>query len=195
MEMTRLEKRLVNRRSKARFNIDLLRRRLDDLDLRRIHNVLELGCGVGYVSAYLASEVRLKVIGTDFDPAQIDSARRLHGERELLRFQAQDASQLDFEDGSFDLVISQHVFHHITAWQQVVREITRVLREGGYVIWLDLALPAFIKKVLQPWGKRYGLYTLGEVKTEMQRCGLSQVFYEKLVRCLSVHHHLVLQKE
>ncbi|MFQ5638361.1 MAG: class I SAM-dependent methyltransferase [bacterium] len=194
MEMTRLEKRLVNRQSKARFNIELLRQRLGGLDCGRIHDVLELGCGVGYVSACLASEYEMKVIGTDFDPAQIDSARRFHGESELLRFQAQDAAQLDFEDDSFDLVISQHVFHHIAAWQQVVWEITRVLRDGGYVIWLDLALPAFVKKILQPWVKRYGFYSFAEVKTEMQRCGLRQVFYEKLVRWLSVHHHLVLQK-
>ncbi|MFQ5631517.1 MAG: class I SAM-dependent methyltransferase [bacterium] len=35
----------------------------------------------------------------------------------LLRFQKQDAACLEFETGRFDLVVSQHIFHHIAAWQ------------------------------------------------------------------------------
>jgi len=194
MEMTWLEKRLVNRESKARFNIELLQKRLDEIDLGTIHNALELGCGVGYVSSYLSGEYKINVIGTDFDPDQIESARSLHREREMLQFQAQDASHLELKDGGFHLVISQHVFHHIAEWRQVVQEVARVLRSGGYLIWLDLALPALVKRFLKPWGKTYGLYTFGEVKSEMQSCGLSQLFYERLVRWLFVHHHLVLQK-
>lgn len=194
MEMTRLEKRLVNREGKARVNVELLRQRLDSLDSDTIQNVLELGCGVGYVSAYLSREYKMNVIGTDFDPDQIESARRLHGESELLHYLTQDASHLKFEQSSFDLVISQHVFHHIAAWKQVVREIATVLRDGGYLIWLDLALPGPVKSLLRPWRKIYGLYTLGEIRTEMQNCGLNQLFYEKLFRWLFVHHHLVLQK-
>ena len=195
MEMSRLEKRFVNREGKARFNIQLVRQRLNHLDAGAVHNVLELGCGVGYVSAHLAGEFNMNAIGTDFDPGQIDSARRLHGESELLHFQTQDASCLEFEKSSFDLVISQHVFHHVAAWKQVIREIARVLRDGGHVIWLDLALPGFIKTLLQPWGKQYGVYTLADIQTEMRNCGLHQLFYEKFFRWLFVHHHLVLQKE
>ncbi|MFQ5631516.1 MAG: hypothetical protein ACE5I1_22320 [bacterium] len=55
-----------------------------------------------------------------------------------------------------------------------------MLRDGGYLIWLDLALPGPVKRLLQPRGKKYGLYTLADVRAEMQKCGLLPLFYEKL---------------
>jgi ubiquinone/menaquinone biosynthesis C-methylase UbiE len=194
MEMTRLEKRFVNLKSKGKHNIELLRQRLNEIGREKIHHVLELGCGVGYVSAFLANVYKMHIIGIDFDAAQIEQARRLHREGELLRFQALDASNLAFNDASFDLVVSQNVFHHVAEWQRVIQEVGRVLRFGGYFIWLDLAFSSFAKKLLQRWSKTYGIYTFEEVRQEMQRNGLTQLFYEKLRRGLFAHHQLVLQK-
>jgi ubiquinone/menaquinone biosynthesis C-methylase UbiE len=194
MEMTRLEKHFVNRESKSRHNIELVRQRLNEIGREKIHHVLELGCGVGYVSAFLAKVYKMHVIGTDFDVEQIERARRLHHEGELLQFKAFDASHLTCNDASFDLVISQNVFHHVAEWRRVVQEVGRVLRSGGYFIWLDLAFSALAKKLLQPWSKTYGIYTFEEVRKELQQDGLTQLFYEKLGRGLFAHHHLVLQK-
>ncbi|RMF59362.1 MAG: class I SAM-dependent methyltransferase [Calditrichaeota bacterium] len=195
MKMSRLEKRLVNREAKARFNIELLRQRLAEMDQEVIYDVLEIGCGVGYVSAYLAIECGMKVVGSDFDPEQIEIARRIHDQNDLLQFRVQDASHLDFPNESFDLVISQHVFHHVSAWQKIVKETARVLRPAGYFIWLDLALPAMAKKLIRPLSRKYGVYTFGEIKDEMNQYGLYQVFYEKLRRWLFVSHHLVVRKQ
>jgi ubiquinone/menaquinone biosynthesis C-methylase UbiE len=194
MEMTRLEKHFVNRESKGRHNIALVRQRLNAIGPERIHHILELGCGVGYVSAFLATACKMHVIGIDFDAAQIERARSLHREGKLLRFQALDASNLTFNDASFDLVISQNVFHHVAEWQRVVQEVARVLRVGGYFIWLDLALPVLVKKFLQPWDRTYGIYTFEEVREALLRFGLRQLFYQRLGRGLFAHHHLVLQK-
>jgi ubiquinone/menaquinone biosynthesis C-methylase UbiE len=194
MEMTRLEKHFVNLKSKGEHNIERLRQRLNEIGRERIHHVLELGCGIGYVSAFLSKVYGMHVIGTDFDSEQIERARSLHCEGELLRFQARDASNLAFNDASFDLVISQNVFHHVAKWQRIIQEVGRVLRVGGYFIWLDLAFPSLVKKLLQPWSKTYGIYTFEEVRKELQRDGLSQLFYEKLGRGLFAHHHLALQK-
>jgi len=194
MEMTLLEKHLVNRESKGRHNFELLRQRLNEIGRERIHHVLELGCGVGYVSVFLAKAYKMRVIGIDFDTEQIRRARSLHREGELLRFQALEASRLAFSDASFDLVVSQNVFHHIAGWQRVVQEVGRVLRDGGYFIWLDLAFPSLVKKLLQPWSKTHGIYTFEEVRKELQKDGLIQLFYERIRRGLFAHHHLILQK-
>jgi SAM-dependent methyltransferase len=194
MEMTRLEKHFVNRESKGRHNIELLCQRLNAIGREKIHHVLELGCGVGYVSAFLAKAYKMHVIGTDFDAEQIEKARSLHRDGELLQFQTLDAANLAFKDASFDLVISQNVFHHVAEWQRVVQEVGRVLRAGGYFIWLDLAFPAFAKKLLQPWSKTHGIYTFEDVRRELQKSDLTQLFYEKIRHGLFAHHHLVLQK-
>ena len=194
MKMTRLEKFFVNRRTKGRYNSELLRERLDQIDRGPVHDVLELGCGLGYVSAFLAKEYKLSVVGTDVDPEQIDKARNLHLNGELLQFHTRDAADLGFAAGSFDLVVSQNVFHHLPEWRRAAREVARVLRVGGYLIWLDLALPAFARNALQPLVKTAGVYTLAEVREAFQKNGLSQVFYERLSRWPLRHHHLVMQK-
>jgi len=195
MKMSRLEKRLVNREAKARFNIELLRRGLAEMDYNAIRDVLEIGCGIGSVSAYLAGEYWMRVIGTDFDPEQIEIARRLHGETDLLKFRVLDASHPDYPNECFDLVISQYVFHHVSAWRKIVKETARVLRPGGFFIWLDLALPELAKKLFQPLNTNYGIYTLGDILEEMKHHGFKQAFYEKLHRWLFVSHHLVFRKQ
>lgn len=192
--MTGLEKRFVNRQRKAGRNIERVRQRLDEIDADEIHDVLEIGCGIGVVSAFLSENYNMKVIGTDFDPEQIEMARKLNLEGMRLRFQVEDASDLSFEDGSFDLVLSQNVFHHIPAWNKAVQEVARVLRESSYFIWFDLAFPAFVKNLLRQFVKKYALYTLDEVRVEFGRNGFNQLFYERVLHGPFLHHHLVLYK-
>jgi SAM-dependent methyltransferase len=192
--MTGLEKRFVNRQRKAGRNIERVRQRLDEIDADEIHDVLEIGCGIGVVSAFLSENYNMKVIGTDFDPEQIEMARKLNLEGMRLRFQVEDASDLSFEDGSFDLVLSQNVFHHIPAWNKAVQEVARVLRESSYFIWFDLAFPAFVKNLLRQFVKKYALYTFDEVRVEFGRNGFNQLFYERVLHGPFLHHHLVLYK-
>ena len=194
MAMTGLEKRFVNRRRKAGRNIERVRQRLDEIDVDEIHDVLEIGCGIGIVSAFLSENYNMRVTGTDFDPEQIEMARRLHSEGERLGFKVEDASDLSFEDRSFDLVLSQNVFHHIPAWNKAVQEVARVLRDGGYFIWFDLAFPAFVKNLLRPFVKKYALYTFDEARVEFGRNGFNQLFYERVLHGPFLHYHLVLYK-
>jgi ubiquinone/menaquinone biosynthesis C-methylase UbiE len=194
MKMTRLEKRFVNRKQKAERNIEKVRQRLQQLDTQTIRDALELGCGIGAVSAFLVDTYKMNVCGTDFDPEQIEIARRMQPESDHLHFSVEDAAHLTFEDASFDLVLSQNVFHHVPDWEAAVREVARVLRPGGYFIWLDLAAPRLVKNVLQPLVKNYGLYTIAEVKAALAQSGLERRFYEQTAHGPLVHHHMVLQK-
>jgi cyclopropane fatty-acyl-phospholipid synthase-like methyltransferase len=66
MEMTRLEKWLVNRNKKAERNIARVRQRLTALPSEAIEDVLELGCGIGAVAAFLSETYNMKVWGTDY---------------------------------------------------------------------------------------------------------------------------------
>ena len=102
MAMTRIEKQFVNRDRKAERNIEKVRQCLEKLDSQKIHQVLEIGCGTGAVSAYLASNYQMKVYGTDFDPEQIELAKKLFLEDDHLHFLVEDASNLNFELLSFD---------------------------------------------------------------------------------------------
>lgn len=194
MKMSTLEKQFVNRKQKGEYNIARVRDCFNYLDLGNIHCALELGCGIGAVSAFLANEYKMNVTGTDFDPEQVELARSLHPETDHLHYQMEDASNLTFPANSFDLVIAQNVFHHIPEWAKAVEEVARVLSSRGYFIWFDLALPGLIKKVLKPAAKHSGLYTIGEIRNEFMSRGFAQLYYKQIPHGPFSHHHLILQK-
>jgi ubiquinone/menaquinone biosynthesis C-methylase UbiE len=194
MEMTRLEKWFVNRSKKAQRNIARVRQRLQELPSAAIQDVLELGCGIGTVAAYLAETYEMNVYGTDYDAEQIKIARNMQAENAHLHYRVEDAANLTFQDASFDLVVSQNVFHHIPDWRSATKEVGRVLRSGGYLIWLDLAFPKLIGKLFQPLVKNHSLYCLADVRRAFKTHGFEQLFQERLIYGLFIHHQLVWQK-
>ena len=123
MKMTKFEKRFVNRRKKAQKNIDKVEDTLRQINDNNIKDVLEIGCGIGLVSAYLAGQYGMNVYSIDIDPEEIKIAKELNKETHKLNYRIEDAGSLSFENNSFDLVISQYVFHHIPNWPNVVAEI------------------------------------------------------------------------
>jgi ubiquinone/menaquinone biosynthesis C-methylase UbiE len=194
MEMTQFEKWFVNRNKKAQRNIARVRQRLAELPSDQIENVLELGCGIGAVAAFLAKTYHMKIWGTDFDHKQIQIAREIHPENEHLTYQVEDAAHLSFQDARFDLVVSQNVFHHLSEWQTAAKEVARVLRPGGFLMWLDLVLPKLIARLLQPLAKRHGLYCIEDAKRVFDKQGLELLFHQSQFHGPFSHHHMVWQK-
>jgi SAM-dependent methyltransferase len=99
-------------------------------------DAIELGCGTGYVSAWLARR-GARPVGIDNSEAQLATARRLqleHGlEFPLLHGNAED---VPFPDASFDLAISEY---GASIWCDPYRwipEAARLLRPGGRLIFL-----------------------------------------------------------
>jgi len=135
-----LEKLFVNRSSKGRWNVGRLREQIARVPLDGVRDVLELGCGRGDASAWLAETLQASVTGLDFDPGQVELARQLHPESARLHYVAGDAARLDYPDAAFDLVVSQNVFHHVPDWRRAAAEVARVLRPGGYLPHHELVL-------------------------------------------------------
>ncbi len=163
MEMTRFEKFFVNRERKGLGNLRRVRRALGAIDAGKIRDVLEIGCGIGTVSARLADEYGWNVVGTDYDAQQIDEAKNRYPEAGGLRYRREDATKLSFADAAFDLAIAQMVFHHIAAWPQAVQELARVVRPGGAVIWQDFVFSEGFMKIAKPLGTWFGICTREDV--------------------------------
>jgi len=99
-------------------------------------DVVELGCGTAYVSAWLARR-GARPVGIDISREQLATARRLQ-ERHGLTFPLHEgnAERLPFADESFDLAISEYgacLWADPRLW---VPEAARVLRPGGRLIFL-----------------------------------------------------------
>ena len=99
-------------------------------------DVLDLGCGVGYFSAWLVRR-GARAVGLDVTPAQLETARRMQAETGLS-FPLVEASAEDvpLPDASFDLVLSEYgasIWCDPAAW---VPEAARLLRPGGRLVFL-----------------------------------------------------------
>jgi SAM-dependent methyltransferase len=107
-------------------------------------DVVELGCGGAYVSAWLA-RLGARVVGVDPTAAQLDTARRLQ-ERFDLEFPLIQApgEEVPLPDASFDLAVSEYGASIWADPYKWVPEAARLLRPGGELVFLVNGLIAVL---------------------------------------------------
>jgi SAM-dependent methyltransferase len=97
---------------------------------------IELGCGTGYVSAWLARR-GARPVGIDNSEAQLATARAFQKEFDLeFPLVFGNAEEAPFADGSFDLAISEYgasIWCDPYLW---IPEAARLLRPGGELVFL-----------------------------------------------------------
>ena len=99
-------------------------------------DIVELGCGTAFLSAWLARR-GARVVGVDPTPAQLETARRLQRET-ALEFPLVQApgENVPLPDASFDVALSEYgaaIWADPYAW---IPEAARLLRPGGRLIFL-----------------------------------------------------------
>jgi SAM-dependent methyltransferase len=101
--------------------------------------ILDVGCGSGQVLAGLTQwgAVPGNLYGVDLLPDRVEEAkRRFPG----INFRAGNAEQVDFPDGSFDLVLLYTVFTSVLndeMARNLAAEVRRLTKPGGAVVWYD----------------------------------------------------------
>lgn len=107
-------------------------------DMLPTWDVLDLGCGVGRQTFYLATKAK-SVTGADISQSLLRLARRYKALKKLganLQFKVLDGRNLKcFNNDSFDFIYSYNVFQFLRYEQHILdylRDICRVLRKGGY---------------------------------------------------------------
>jgi ubiquinone/menaquinone biosynthesis C-methylase UbiE len=112
-------------------------RLFDRYDLPAAARILDLGCGTGEITRRLALRYpQAMLIGVDILEGNLAIARRDNdGFEGRIRYEEGDAFALAFDDASFDLVVCRHMSQAVPDFPQVLRQISRVLKSGG---WLHL---------------------------------------------------------
>lgn len=106
-----------------------------------VKKILDLGCGIGRVTLAVKDQFpQAEVWGVDYGPALLRFAHKRAIDLNIdVNFSQQLAEDMDFEDGSFDIVTSYILFHEVPAsvQQRIIAEAYRVLRPGGVFQFFD----------------------------------------------------------
>ncbi len=114
---------------------DFGRKKAIDVINKRTGTLLEVGVGTGVALPRYASH--LSITGIDFSPDMLRKARqrmRARKLRNVVGLYEMDASELRFDEGSFDTVVAMYVMTVVPDANKVLRELERVCAPGGEVI-------------------------------------------------------------
>jgi tocopherol O-methyltransferase len=148
-------------KERRQAQIDLIEELLSWADIRSPQAILDVGCGIGGSSLYLAQKFNARTTGITLSPVQANRATERatelgislnsatpplpHSQSSQLphsltpslasaQFLVADALHMPFEDGSFDLVWSLESGEHMPDKKKFLQECERVLKPGGTLL-------------------------------------------------------------
>ncbi len=111
--------------------------------------VLDLGCGYGWHCLYAAQNGAEYVLGTDISEKMLKVAQEKNG-HEKIEYRCGAMEDLDFPEGSFDVVLSSLAFHYVRDFSALAAKIARWLAPGGFFVY-SVEHPVFTSYGTQDW--------------------------------------------
>ena len=173
---------------------DDLARRVAALNPR---SVLELAAGTGILSRKLRDALakQCELIASDLNPPMLEVAKAKFRSGESVRFRETDATNLAFDDGSFDLIVCQFGVMFFPDKHRSYSEAHRVLRSGGsylFNVWGSWERNPFARAVHQTvesffpgnppgfYKVPFGYHDAREIEESLSQAGFSRVSIERV---------------
>lgn len=145
--------------------------------------VLDVGCGVGATTVYLAKKHGCRVVGVDISEhmiARAEERSKREGVQNQIEFRVASAIALPFQDGHFDAVICESVTTFIKEKAESICEHTRVTKPGGFVglneeTWIETPPPELIEFTRRTWEIESEIPTAEGWIGWMEGCGLGDI--------------------
>ncbi len=129
------------------YATEALADKLTELGVDSSWRLLDLCCGWGVPTRFLANRFGCQITAIDITQRSIDLARQATEGTELaplITFQQGNSLHLPLAEGETDLVWSQDGFCHVPDRSRVLQECFRVLRPGGHLVFTDWMRGEFI---------------------------------------------------
>ncbi|MFC7393352.1 class I SAM-dependent methyltransferase [Scopulibacillus cellulosilyticus] len=147
--------------------------------LKADEKVLDVGCGAGETSFYIANQYHCEVTGLDLHPEMIKQARvRAEASPVPFRIIQGNVESMPLKDQSFDRLLAESV----TVFTQIpltLKEYYRVLKKGGKVLAIEMTLEKpLTNEEVQEIQNLYGatkLLTVDDWRAEFNKAGFSEV--------------------
>ena len=133
------------------------RRHLEDVGLRQGWRCLEVGCGIGSISQWLAEKVGPSghVVASDIDVTYLGGLPA-----SCLKIRRLDILRDEIEVNAYDLVVCRAVLHHLADAQMAVQHMITALKPGGILLSIEpdmlpctVAEPEVMRGFWQGWLK------------------------------------------
>jgi tocopherol O-methyltransferase len=99
--------------------------------------IIDIGCGIGGSSLYLADKLQGEVVGITLSPLQANRAQERAAAAKLsdrATFKVANALDIPYPDNTFDLVWTLESGEHMPDKEKFLRECYRVMKPGGQII-------------------------------------------------------------
>lgn len=143
-------------------------------DVGNVKNLLDIGCGEGYLVNCLAKKLNSKIIGLDISNEGFNKAHRIcerYNTCHLIECISGNAQSTMFEDNSFEAVTIVFSLHHIENPELALREMFRILKSDGKLVIVDYV----VKKKKSKCRK----YVIEQVNTLLNKTGFTSIKIEE----------------
>ena len=146
-------------------------------------SILDVGCGTGQTSAYIAEKYRCSVTSLDSNNTMLKKAKQRFSSLQLpINVKYGSVENLPFNDGLFDFILSESVTS-FTDVSLTIKEFKRVLKPNGVLLAIEMVLEdSFSEKELKTIVDFYGvsqLLTESEWYNLFQKAGFQQINIEQ----------------
>ena len=139
-------------------------------EIGNVKNLLDVGCGEGYLVNCLAKKLNSKIIGLDISKEGFNKAHRMcerYNTCHLIECINGDAQNTRFEADSFEAVTIVFSLHHIQNPELALKEMFRILKKDNKLVIVDYVLKKRTSKCRR--------YVLEQIKMLINNAGFANI--------------------
>ncbi len=129
---------ITGKETKEEAQLALTKHLVEMANIKSGKKILDVGCGFGASSIYLAKNYNADTIGITISSIQVDLAQKAAAQAHVgSRFLLMDAEAMTFEPNSFDIIWSIESISHYKNKEIFFRNTAQLLKQGGTVAVID----------------------------------------------------------